>query len=108
MNDLYLWSAVAVIALVTAGIRYLPFIVFGRGRSVPGIIDKLGKMLPYSIMGMLVVYCLKDVEFKDVEGYLPSVIACMVVGVLYVWKRNTLVSIVLGTISYMLLVQIVF
>ena len=108
MTDLHLWLLIAVIALVTAGIRFLPFAVFrGEGRT-PRLIDKLGRLLPYAVMGMLVVYCLKDVEVIRVGGFLPELIACLVVGGLYVWKRNTLISIVVGTVCYMLLVQLVF
>lgn len=108
MTDLYTWSMVAVIALVTAGIRFLPFAVFNGKRTTPKIIEKLGRVLPYAIMGMLVVYCLKNVNFTSIAGFLPPMIACLVVGILYVWKRNTLVSIIVGTICYMFLVQIVF
>ena len=108
MNDLHTWGVVAVIALVTAAIRFLPFAVFNGKRKTPKIIDKLGKVLPYAIMGMLVVYCLKDMSFAAPSGFLPSLIACAVVGVLYVWKRNTLISIIAGTVCYMALVQFVF
>ncbi len=108
MSDLHTWTVVAVIALVTAALRFLPFVVFGGGRKTPKIIDKLGKMLPYSIMGMLVVYCLKDISITSVASYLPALMACLVVGGLYVWKRNTLISIVAGTVCYMFLVQTVF
>lgn len=108
MNDSYVWYAIAVIALVTAAIRFLPFLIFGNGRKTPKLIEKLGRVLPYAIMGMLVVYCLKGVSFTSAAGFVPALIACLVVGVLYVWKRNTLVSIVAGTLCYMLLVQVVF
>ena len=108
MTDLHTWCAVAIIVLVTALLRFLPFIVFRNGRRTPKIIQKLGDLLPYAVMGMLVVYCLKDMSFTDISGYLPALIACLLVGVLYVWRRNTLVSIVCGTICYMLLVQYVF
>lgn len=108
MSDLHTWGMVAVIALVTAAIRFLPFAVFNGKRKTPAIIEKLGKILPYAIMGMLVVYCLKDVSFASTSGFLPPLTACLVVSVLYVWKRNTLISIISGTICYMILVQIVF
>lgn len=108
MSNLHTWSVVAVVALVTAVLRFLPFVLFGGDRKTPQIIDKLGKMLPYSIMGMLVVYCLKTMSFTNVANYLPEVIACLVVGGLYAWKRNTLISIVAGTVCYMILVQKVF
>ena len=102
------WLIVAVIALVTALLRFLPFIIFSDSKKTPKIIEKLSKSLPYAIMGMLVIYCLKGISFASVEGFLPLIIASLIVGILYIWKRNTLVSIVLGTICYMLLVQLVF
>lgn len=108
MGNLHTWSIVSVIAFVTAALRFLPFAVFNDKRRVPRIIDKLGKLLPYSIMGMLVVYCLKGVHFIGLSGFLPEFISCIVVGVLYVWRRNTLLSIILGTVCYMVLVQAVF
>lgn len=108
MSEMHIWYAVAVMALVTASLRFLPFLVLGGDKKTPKIVQKLGKILPYAIMGMLVVYCLKGVTFTSAAGFVPSLIACLVVGVLYVWKRNTLVSIVCGTVCYMLLVQLVF
>lgn len=108
MTDLHTWYLIAVIAFVTAAIRFLPFILFNGNRKTPPIINKLGKMLPYAIMGMLVVYCLKGISFASVSGYMPSVIACLVVAVLHIWKKNTLISIVCGTVCYMVLVQMVF
>ena len=108
MNQSYYWAAAAVCALVTAGIRFLPFWVFRGGRPVPPAVEKLGRVLPYAIMGMLVVYCLKGVSFGALGGWLPSLIACLVTGILYVWKRNTLLSIICGTVCYMVPVQLVF
>ena len=108
MTDLYTWLIVAVIALVTALLRFLPFVVFNDNRKTPKIIEKLGRILPYAIMGMLVIYCLKEISFTNTSGFAPMLISCVVVGVLYVWKRNTLISIVCGTLCHMLLVQIVF
>ncbi len=108
MDNLYIWLTVGVIALVTAALRFLPFAVFNDKRGVPKIVDKLGKLLPYSIMGMLVVFCLKEVSFGDVSGFLPELISVAVVGVLYVPRRNTLLSTIGGTVCYMVLVQLVF
>jgi len=108
MNDGYVWYAIAVTALVTAGLRFLPFLVFSGKRRTPKIIEKLGRVLPYAIMGMLVVYCLKGTSFTSASGFVPPLIACLVVGGLYVWKRNTLLSIIVGTVCYMMLVQMVF
>lgn len=108
MNDGYVWYAIAVTALVTAGLRFLPFLVFGGKRKTPKIIEKLGRVLPYAIMGMLVVYCLKGTTFASASGFVPPFIACLVVGGLHIWKRNTLLSIIAGTVCYMVLVQMVF
>lgn len=108
MPELHTWAMVAVIALVTSALRSLPFAVFNGNRKTPKIVEKLGRVLPYAIMGMLVVYCLKEVSFTDVSGSLPELIACAVVGGLYLWKRNTLLSVIGGTLCYMFLVQTVF
>lgn len=108
MTDTNIWLSVAIIALVTAALRFLPFLIWSGDRKTPEIIEKLGRVLPFAIMGMLVVYCLKDVNFSTAAGFLPPLIACLVVGVLYVWKRNTLISIIAGTVCYMILVQTVF
>ena len=108
MTDLHTWYCVAVIALVTAMLRFLPFVIFNGKRKTPKLVEKLGAVLPYAIMGMLVVYCLKGIGFAHLSNWLPELIACAVVGTLYVWKRNTLISIICGTVCYMLLVQLVF
>ena len=100
--------SVAIIALITASLRFLPFIVFKNDKKTPAIITKLGRILPFAVMGMLVVYCLKDVSFTSPSGFVPALISCIVVAVLHIWKRNTLISIVSGTVCYMLLVQLVF
>lgn len=108
MSDFYTWLTIGVIALVTAAIRFFPFLVFRKGSHTPHIIEKLGRLLPFAVMGMLVVYCLKETSFETFQGFLPELIACALVAGLYIWKRNTLLSIIVGTVSYMLLVQIVF
>ena len=108
MDDLHTWYIVAVICLVTSLLRFLPFAIFNGKRKTPKIIEKFGKILPYAIMGMLVVYCLKSLSFTSVSNYLPALISAFVVGILYVWKRNTLISIICGTVCHMMLVQIVF
>lgn len=108
MTDLHFWLSVAIMAIGTALLRFMPFLVFNGNRKTPPIIEKLSKTLPFAVMGMLVVYCLKDVSFAGIPGFLPQLISCLVVGVLYIWKRNTLLSIIAGTACYMALVQLVF
>lgn len=101
-------ALIAVMALVTAGLRFLPFWIFGENRKTPKAITYLGKVLPYSIMGMLVVYCLKGITPLHFPYALPELISCAVVVLLHIWKRNTLLSIGGGTACYMLLVQVAF
>ena len=108
MNETYLWLTVAVIALVTALIRFLPVWIFGNGRKTPPLIEKMGRLRPGAVMGLLVVDCLQDVTFPSLSGFLPALIASVLVCALHVWKRNTLLSIACGTVCYMLLVQVVF
>lgn len=108
MTKQQLWLTVAVIALVTALIRFFPFLVFSNGKSTPRIVEKLGKLLPSAVMAMLVIYCLKDVSFASPSDYLPPLIASVIVCCSYIWKRNTLLSIISGTLCYMILVQMVF
>lgn len=108
MPDLHSAMMIAVIALVTAALRFLPFWIFNENRKTPPMISYLGQVLPYAIMGMLVVYCLKDVSFTAAPFGIPEAIGCAVVTVLHIWKRNTLLSIGAGTISYMLMVQFLF
>lgn len=108
MPDLHSALLIAVMALVTAGLRFLPFLVFGENRKTPPLVAYLGQVLPFAIMGMLVVYCLKDVSFTAAPFGLPEIVGCAVVTLLHIWKRNTLLSIGAGTLCYMLLVQFVF
>ena len=99
---------VAVITLVTMLTRFLPFLILGGKRQTPAFVTWLGKVLPYAIMGMLVVYCLRGMTIVRAPHGVPEIIACAVVVLLHVWKRNTLISILGGTVCYMLLVQMVF
>ena len=108
MTDLHASLMIAVIALVTMGLRFLPFLIFGENRKTPALIAYLGQVLPYAIMGMLVVYCLKDVQLSAAPYGIPELIGIVIVALLHLWKRNSLLSIGVGTVSYMLLVQFVF
>lgn len=108
MNNIHAIATIATAALVTVGLRFLPFLIFGESRKTPTIISYLGQVLPFAIMGMLVVYCLKDVSLTDAPFGIPEFLGCVTVAGLHVWKRNTLLSIGAGTVFYMILVQFVF
>ena len=99
---------IAVVSAVTIGLRFLPFLIFRDQQKLPGLLKYLGQVLPFSIMGMLVIYCLRNISFAAAPFGIPEVIGCAVVVMLHLWKRNTLLSITGGTVCYMLLVQLVF
>ena len=94
---------VAVMAIVTMLLRFLPFLVFKN--KTPQYITYLGEVLPPAIMGMLVIYCLKDMSVISFPFGIPELIAGAAVIVLQAVKRNSLISILSGTVLYMVLIQ---
>lgn len=97
---------IAAMSITTILLRFLPFLVFKK--EPPPYISYLGKVLPPAIIGMLVIYCLKDVTPTASPYGIPELIAAACVVILQVWKRNSLISILTGTLIYMILVQMVF
>lgn len=106
--DTHAAAIVAVVALVTIALRFLPFVVFGGGRRTPKSVLYLADVLPCAVMAMLVVYCLRSADLTGATHGLPELLAAAAVVALHVWKKNTLLSIVAGTALYMVLVQGVF
>ncbi len=100
-------ARIAVIAAVTVVLRFLPFWVFKPGHKVPEWIEYLGKVLPYSIVGMLVIYCLRNISLLKAPFGAPELIACAVTAGLHIWKKNMLLSVGLGTICYMILIRVI-
>ena len=105
MNPGYTAALIAVMTAVTFLTRALPFL---RGDHPPKIVLYLGRVLPPAVMAMLVVYCLRGMNFTAASGWLPQIIAVGAVVLLHKWKHNTLLSIFGGTLLYMVLVQAVF
>lgn len=102
---------IVTIALCAAGTmltRFLPFLVFSSKKPTPRFVGYLGKALPAAVFGMLVVYCLKNVNVTVWSHGLPELISIAVVVALHLWKRQMLLSVAGGTVCYMLLVQFVF
>jgi branched-subunit amino acid transport protein AzlD len=89
-------------------IRFAPFLLFPQDRELPAIVTKLSSLLPSAVIGMLVVYCLKGVKLLSSPHGIPEMVSCAFVVLLHVWKRNTLLSILGGTVLYMILLQLVF
>jgi len=99
---------ILAVAVTTFATRVVPFLVFPKGKEIPPIIQYLGKVLTPAVIGMLVVYCLKSTTILEFPHGIPEAIAVAVTAVLHVWKRNNLLSIGVGTILYMVLIQMVF
>ncbi len=97
---------IAAVVFGTMTTRFLPFIIFPEGKTPPAFIRYLGTVLPYAVIGLLVVYCLKDVPGSASKG-IPEALAILFILILHKWKSNTLLSIAGGTIFYMVLVQTV-
>ncbi|HHU06955.1 MAG TPA: branched-chain amino acid transporter AzlD [Clostridiaceae bacterium] len=99
---------IAICAFATMFTRFLPFLVFPEKKPTPKYITYLGKALPSAIFAMLIVYCLRNVELVGGNNGIPEALAIIVTCALYFWRRQMLLPIAGGTISYMLLVQLVF
>ena len=106
-----IWQQIAIIGIVVFGTmltRFLPFLIFGRKKEAPKYLQYLGKVSPAAVFGLVVVYCLKDVNLFTGSHGLPEAIAILAVVLLHVWKRQMLLSIAGGTVCYMVLLQLFF
>ena len=99
---------IVVVALTTFATRVTPFLLFPKGKEIPKTIQYLGKVLTPAVIGMLVVYCLKETKVMESPHGIPELSAVLVTVILHVWKRNNLLSIGAGTVLYMFLIQVVF
>lgn len=99
---------IGTVVLGTMITRFLPFILFPGGRETPELVQHLGRFLPASVFGLLIIYCLRNVSVFSGSHGLPELISIAVVVLLHRWKRQMLLSIAGGTVCYMVLVQMVF
>ena len=97
-----------LMAAITFFIRALPFIFFPGNKKTPSYILYLGTVLPFAIVGMLVIYCLKDVSLTAAPFGMPELIAAAAIILVHLWRHNTLISVGGGTLFYMFLVQCIF
>ena len=107
-DNLHALALVAMIAAATLLTRALPFLVFGGKKTPPRIILYLGRALPCAIMGMLVVYCLRNVDLTAAPYGAAEALGVLAAVLLHLWKRSSLISIAGATALYMVLVQAVF
>ncbi len=108
MNNTEILITALMIVIATAFLRFLPFIIINKSLSESKYIKFLGNMLPYSMIALLVIYCLKDINIIKFPHAIPELISIAVIVVLHIIKRNVLISIAAGTIIYMFLVQTIF
>ncbi len=108
MSNTQLILMIAVAGACTFATRLFPFALFGGKKEVPKFIKYLGNVLPVAILGILIVYCLRDFEKGNPNYILPQLIAVALTAGIHLWKKNTLLSIAVGTIGYMLLIHFVF
>lgn len=108
MTELQMIITIGMVVLGTLLTRFTPFLVFPSGKATPKYVQYLGKALPGAALGMLVIYCFKDVDVLSGSHGLPELIALAAVVGLHLWKRNMLLSIAAGTVVYMLLVAFIF
>ena len=99
---------IIVVGITTFSTRVIPFLLFPKGKEIPKTVQYLGRVLTPAVIGMLVVYCLKNMSFIRFPFGIPEVLCVALVVVLHIWKRNNLLSIGVGTVLYMVLVQCVF
>ncbi|MDI9519334.1 MAG: AzlD domain-containing protein [Bacillota bacterium] len=104
MNE---YVVILLVSLITIFLRFLPFMLFKNGK-LPKTIEKIGDSLPSTIMILLVIYCVKNINIFTYNYGLPELIAVSIVVLIHLYKRNMLLSIFLGTITYMFLIQYVF
>lgn len=98
---------IVVIAAMTFLTRALPFFLFPESKPTPQFVIYLGKVLPFAMIGMLVVYCLKDINMMANPFGIPEILGILIVVFLHKWKKNNLISIGLGTVLYMVLIYII-
>ena len=108
LTPLQTLGIIFAVALGAAITRFAPFLLFPQQKTPPQFISDLGKLLPAAMMGLLVVYCLKNLSFAAAPHGLPELISIGAIVVLHSWKRNVLLSIGGGTLLFMLLSQWVF
>lgn len=108
MTTAYAIAMIAVAAVCTFATRVAPFLLFNGSKPIPPIIRYLGSTLPPAVIALLVVYCLKNVDWVTGTHGIPELLCIAITALLHIWKHNNLLSIGVGTVLYMVLVQNVF
>lgn len=105
---LYPILAIVVVTIVTALTRAVPFLLFGRGKRIPDVVQYVGVVLPASIMIILVIYCIRHIKVTDYPSGVAEILSVALVAGTQIWKKNTFLSIFVGTTCYMILIRTIF
>jgi len=108
VNAVTSFFIILTVAVTTFATRVFPFLVFPKGKEIPKVIRYLGGVLTPAVIGMLVIYCLRNVSLMAGSHGIPEAIAVFATAGLHVWRRNNLLSIGAGTVLYMFLIQVIF
>ena len=108
LTTVQILAIILAVSLGTQITRWLPFLLFPENKQPPKVVLYLGKVLPPAMMGLLVVYCFKNVSWLSGSHGAPELLATAAVVGLHLWKKNLLLSIAGGTALYMVLLQVVF
>ena len=101
-------TMILVADVCTFATRVAPFLLFNGKKPIPPIVRYLGEALPPAVIALLVIYCVKNVNWLAAPHGAPELLCIAVTAALHVWKRNNLLSIGVGTVLYMYLIQNVF
>ena len=109
MNEIVTIGAAILVAAVMTGLtRAMPYLIFGRQKEMPKVVSYLGSILPPAIMVIIIVYCIRNVEFTAFPYGLAELLSIVVVVLIHLWKKNTFLTILVGTACYMILIRTVF
>ena len=106
MSEKNILITIMLCSLVTFLLRAIPFILFGSKKELPFCVKYIGKVLPSVIMITLVIYCLKDISFNEINKTIITILSSVVVAILHIIKKNTILSITIGTVIYMILIRV--
>ena len=93
--------SILIAAVVTMATRFIPFLIFDQSKEL-----SLGKFLPAAIMGVLVIYCYRNISFAEPSKALLEIVAGLVTLFIHLWKRNMPLSILVGTGFYMVMLNL--
>jgi len=106
MSMSYLALAIIIASAITLATRAFPFLLLSHRQEIPGWLMFVAKRLPVAVIAILVLYSLKHVTFDSLTNWVGEAVSIAVVIVVHLFKRNTLASVLLGTLCYMTFVAL--